>query len=137
MLARLLRDRRLPLDQGRFPDRRLAGRLLLAGFGGLLLLMLVAGIDALLVLRQVRSSDTQERDLYLRRATALDRVRTGIYQAALVTRAYLLATDAHEAAFQLDIWKQTHNRGALSIYSGSGAEAKELLAGLDAGRPLD
>jgi signal transduction histidine kinase len=69
--------------------------------------MLVAGIDALLVLRQVRSSDTQERDLYLRRATALDRVRTGIYQAALVTRAYLLATDAHEAAFQLEIWKQT------------------------------
>jgi signal transduction histidine kinase len=81
--------------------------LLVAGFGGLLLLMLVAGVDALLVLRQVRSSDTQERDLYLRRATALDRVRTGIYQAALVMRAYLLATDAREAAFQLEIWKQT------------------------------
>jgi signal transduction histidine kinase len=80
--------------------------LLLAGFGGLLLLMLVAGLDALFVLRQVRSSDTQERDLYLRRATALDRVRVGIYQAALVTRAYLLATDAREAAFQIELWKQ-------------------------------
>jgi signal transduction histidine kinase len=81
-------------------------RLLLAGFGGLLLLMLIAGIDALLVLREVRSSGIQERDLYLRRATALDRVRTGIYQSALVMRAYLLARDAREAAFQLEIWNQ-------------------------------
>jgi hypothetical protein len=97
----------LPPPHGGVPGRTLAGRLLVAGFGGLLLLMLVAGVDALLVLRQVRSSDTQERDLYLRRATALDRVRTGIYQAALVMRAYLLATDAREAAFQLEIWKQT------------------------------
>ncbi len=41
-------------------------RLLLAGFGGLLLLMLVAGVDALAVLRKVRTSDAQERNLYLR-----------------------------------------------------------------------
>ena len=64
---------------------------LLAGFGGLLLLMVVAGVSALLVLRQVRSSDTQERRLYLRRSTALDLVRTGIYQSAIIMRAYLLA----------------------------------------------
>jgi hypothetical protein len=36
-------------------------RLLLAGFGGLLVLMMVAGGDALLVLRQVRASDAQVR----------------------------------------------------------------------------
>ncbi len=41
-------------------------RLLLAGFGGLLVLMLVAGGDALLVLRQVRASDTRVRDVYVR-----------------------------------------------------------------------
>jgi tetratricopeptide (TPR) repeat protein len=70
------------------------------------------------------------------------------YHAGALARAYTtlavlqeksgdhaLARQSVEKA--LDIWKQTHNRGALSIYSGSGAEAKELLAGLDAGRPLD
>ena len=79
---------------------------LLAGFGGLLLLMVVAGVSALLVLRQVRSSDTQERRLYLRRSTALDLVRTGIYQSAIIMRAYLLAPDPEQAAFQLNLWKQ-------------------------------
>jgi signal transduction histidine kinase len=80
-------------------------RLLLAGFGGLLLLMLVAGIDALMVLRQVRSSDAQVRNLYMRRADALDHVRAGIYQSAISMRAYLLAEDAPAAAIQLAQWK--------------------------------
>ena len=67
--------------------------MLLAGFGGLLLLMLVAGGDALLVLRKVRNSDAQVRDVYLRRSRALDGVRSGIYQSAIVMRDYLLASD--------------------------------------------
>jgi len=84
---------------------RAGGRpLLLAGFGGLLLLMLVAGVDALVVLRQVRTRDAQERDLYLRRATALDKVRTGIYQSAIAMRAYLLASSTQDAAVQLTDW---------------------------------
>lgn len=81
-------------------------RLLLAGFGGLLLLMLIAGLDAVLVLRDVRAKDAQERDLYLQRATALDQVRTGIYQSAIAMRAYLLASDAREAGGQLEQWNQ-------------------------------
>ena len=80
-------------------------RLLLAGFGGLLLLMLVAGVDALMVLRQVRSKDSQERNLYLRRANALDRVRSGIYQSAIAMRAYLLADNTRDAAAQLAEWQ--------------------------------
>lgn len=84
---------------------KIGGRqLLLAGFGGLLLLMLVVGVDALMVLHQVRSSDAQERNLYLRRARSLDRVRTGIYQSAIAMRAYLLATDSQQAAAQLQQW---------------------------------
>ena len=79
-------------------------RLLLAGFGGLLLLMLVAGVDALMVLRQVRTKDAEERNLYLRRATALDRVRTGIYQSAIAMRAYLLAASTRDAATELEQW---------------------------------
>jgi signal transduction histidine kinase len=76
-------------------------RLLLAGFGGLLVLMLVAGGDALLVLRQVRASDTQVRDVYVRRSRALDQVRAGIYQSAIVMRDFLLASDPEVAAAQV------------------------------------
>ena len=90
-----------------FRSNHFAGRqLLLAGFGGLLLLMLVAGLDAVIVLRQVRFSDTQERNLYLRRDAALQRVRTGVYQSAIATRAYLLAEDQGQAAAPLAQWKQ-------------------------------
>lgn len=81
-------------------------RLLLVGFGGLLLLMLVAGVDALLVLRQVRATDAHERDVYLRRTTALDRVRAGIYQSAITMRAYLLAANARDAGTQLQQWNE-------------------------------
>lgn len=81
-------------------------RLLLAGFGGLLFLMLIAGLDAVLVLRDVRTKDAQERDLYLQRATVLDQVRTGIYKSAITMRAYLLASNAREAGSQLELWNE-------------------------------
>jgi len=79
-------------------------RLLLAGFGGLLALMLVAGADAVLVLRQVRSSDAQIRDSYLRRSRALSQVRSGIYQSAIVMRDYLLSEDHAVARAQVEKW---------------------------------
>ena len=79
-------------------------RFLLAGFGGLLLLMMVAGADALLVLRQVRASDAQVRDVYVRRSRALDQVRAGIYQSAIVMRDFLLASDPDIAAEQVKSW---------------------------------
>ncbi len=97
--------------------------LLLAGFGGLLVLMLLAGADALLVLRQVRSSDALERDLYLARSRALDRVRAGIYQSAIVIRDFLLAGDAETAAAQLQKWN--------SIRRGTEAALAECAATLD------
>src|SRR5258708_18036965 len=89
------------MSTGPFPGGR---RLLLAGFGGLLLLMLLAGADALLVLRQVRTSNTQVRDAYLRRDRSLDQIRTGIYQSAIVIRDYLLASNAADAREQAEKW---------------------------------
>src|SRR5579871_6227203 len=79
-------------------------RLLLAGFGGLLALMLAAGIDALLVLRKVRASDAQVRDMYFARTRALEKVRTGIYQSAIVMRDYLLSADPELAKAQVEKW---------------------------------
>jgi len=89
------------MSKGPFPGGR---RLLLAGFGGLLLLMLLAGADALLVLRQVRASNTQERDAYLRRNRSLEQIRTGIYQSAIVIRDYLLAANPSDAHEQAEKW---------------------------------
>jgi signal transduction histidine kinase len=87
-------------------SRPLAGgrRLLYAGFGGLLALMLAAGVDALLVLQSVRSSDAQIRDVYFQRSRALDQVRAGIYQSAIIMRDYLLASDRETAAAQVEKW---------------------------------
>jgi len=76
----------------------------LAGFGGLVLLILIAGGDALLVLRDVRSSDAQVRELYFRRSRALNEVRSGIYQSAIVMRDFLLAADPQVAAAQVEKW---------------------------------
>jgi signal transduction histidine kinase len=90
-----------------FKDGR---RLLLAGFGGLLLLMLVAGGDALLVLSKVRRSDAQVRDVYLRRSRALDEVRSGIYQSAIVVRDYLLASDPSVEEEAVAKWKAIRQR---------------------------
>src|ERR1700722_10166565 len=79
-------------------------RLLLAGFGGLLVLMLAAGVDALFALHEVRARDAQVRDVYFRRSRALDEVRAGIYQSAIVMRDYLLASDRQVAQAQVDRW---------------------------------
>jgi len=90
------------IDWSRMINYPVAGgrRLLLAGFGGLLILMLVAGADALLVLRKVRTSDAQVRNIYLHRTQALDGIRGGIYQTAIVMRDFLLAEDSAAASAQ-------------------------------------
>ena len=88
---------------------------LLAGFGSLLLLLLVAGGYALRILDQVRSSDLEERNSYLRRDHALDRVRTGIYQSAIIMRDYLLAsgnksTDEKIGSLQIERFAETRDQ---------------------------
>jgi signal transduction histidine kinase len=99
-------------------------RLLLAGFGGLLALMLAAGVDALLVLRKVRTSDAQVRDASLARSHALENVRTGIYQSAIVMRDYLLAHDPEIAKAQAET--QT------TIRTRTDAALEQSAAALDA-----
>ncbi len=95
-----------------FPGGR---RLLFAGFGGLLALMLAAGVDALLVLHKVRTSDAQVRDLYSARTQSLERVRNGIYQSAILMRDYLLATDPVVASAQVDRWRGVRERTDLAM----------------------
>jgi len=77
--------------------------------------MLVAGGYALTTLEQVRASDLQERDIHLRRDRALDQVRSGIYQSAIIMRDYLLASgdktsDNKTAALQIERFAETRDQ---------------------------
>jgi signal transduction histidine kinase len=101
-------------------------RLLLAGFGGLLALLLIAGTDALLVLREIRSSEAQARDAYLRRTQALERVRAGVYQSAILLRDYLLAGDELAAQEAVQRWSEARSQTERALVESEAAlEAPE------------
>jgi signal transduction histidine kinase len=69
----------------------------------------------------VRSSDAQVRDIYVRRSRALDQVRAGIYQSAIVMRDFLLASDPDVAAAQVASWKDIRVRTDNALRDGAGA----------------
>jgi signal transduction histidine kinase len=79
-------------------------RLLLAGFGGLLALMLAGGIDSLIRLHEVNRQEAGLREVYLQRALSLEKIRTGIYQSSILLRDYLLAGDPQSAQDLADQW---------------------------------
>lgn len=85
------------------------------------MLMMVAAGDALLVLRQVRASDAQVRDIYVRRSRALDQVRAGIYQSAIVMRDFLLASDPDIAAEQVTSWTGIREKTDIALADGAAA----------------
>ena len=92
-------------------SRKIGGRpLLLAGFGSLLLLMVLAGGYPLRTLEQVRRSDLAERDNYLQRDRALDRIQTGFYQSAIIMRDFLLALGEKSAAGQIERFTQSREQ---------------------------
>ena len=68
--------------------------MLLASFGGMLGLMLFAGVDSLRALRQVQSRNVQIRQTFLLRNRALEDIRSALYQSGTFTRDYLLEQDA-------------------------------------------
>jgi signal transduction histidine kinase len=70
---------------------------LLASFGGMLGLMLFAGIDSLRALRQVQTRNVQIRKTFLLRNRALEEIRSALYQSGTFTRDYLLERDAPRA----------------------------------------
>jgi signal transduction histidine kinase len=74
-----------------------AQMVLLASFGGMLGLMLFAGIDSLRALGQVQSRNVQIRQTFLLRNQALEEIRSSLYQSGTFTRDYLLEQDASRA----------------------------------------
>jgi len=70
---------------------------LIAGFGGLLLLMAFAGIDALQTLQQIESSNDTIREQFQLRTRVLERIRGDVYVSGTYVRDYLLEPESGKA----------------------------------------
>lgn len=66
---------------------------LLLGFGGLLLLLVLSGLDAVQVLSQMRVRNEQIRREFLERANRLNEIRADVYLSGTYVRDYLLEPD--------------------------------------------
>src|ERR1039457_345386 len=70
---------------------------LIAGFGGLLILSAFAGIDSLRALQQIQTSTDRIRDEFLLRTQVLERIRGDLYLSGTDVRDYLLEPQAGKA----------------------------------------
>jgi signal transduction histidine kinase len=70
---------------------------LILGFGGLLVIITLAGIDTLRVLRQIRTNDDQIRQEFLFRNHVLNNIRSDLYLSGTYVRDYLLEPDLERA----------------------------------------
>ncbi len=72
--------------------------ILIAGFGGLLVLMAFAGIDAMRLLREIqRRNDAIRRD-FLNRNRLLNQIRSDVYLSGTYVRDYILEPEPRNAA---------------------------------------
>ena len=85
-------------------NRRSSDRLLLStrfalgiGFGSLLAIMALAGLDGIRVLRQIRRNDDQIRRQFLSRNHALNDIRSELYLSGTYVRDYLLEPEPGRA----------------------------------------
>ena len=86
-----------------FPPRRNGARVvdsrlvLLAGFGGLLLLMAFSGFDGIQALQQIQTSNDAIREDFLLRTRVLERIRADVYVSGTYVRDYLLEPESGKA----------------------------------------
>ena len=91
---------------------------LVAGFGGLLLLVAFAGFDGLQALQQIQASDNNIREDFLLRTRVLERIRADVYVSGTYVRDYLLEPESGKAEghrYSLLRNPQRHGRGAAAI----------------------
>jgi signal transduction histidine kinase len=70
---------------------------LMAGFGGLLLLTALAGVDGIKALEDIERSNDRIRDDFQRRTQVLERIRTDLYRSGTDVRDYLLEPEPGKA----------------------------------------
>lgn len=93
---------------------------LAAGFGGLLIIVALAGVDALRVLRQIRSEDDRIRTQFLFRNHVLNDIRSKLYLSGTYVRDYLLDPEPDRAEAYRASLEQVRKEmdSALASYSG-------------------
>ncbi len=98
---------------------------LAVGFGGLLSIMALAGIDALRVLGHFRRSDEQIRQRYLAENHVLNDIRSDVYVSGTYVRDYLLEPEPQRAdAYRANLEQvQKHMQAALDSYGRQVAPA--------------
>ena len=99
---------------------------LAVGFGGLLSIMALAGIDALRVLDQFRRSDDQIRRRYLSENHVLNDIRSDVYVSGTYVRDYLLEPETTRAdAYRASLEEvRKHMESALDSYGRQVAPAE-------------
>src|SRR5262245_28410152 len=70
---------------------------LIAGFGGLLIISTLAGMDTLRVLRQIRANGDRIRQEFLFRNHVLNNIRSDLYLSGTFVRDYLLEPELENA----------------------------------------
>src|ERR1700733_1893246 len=70
---------------------------LIAGFGGLLVIIILAGIDTLRVLQQIRRNDDQIRQEFLFRNHVLNNFPPDVYLSGTYVRDFLLDPESDRA----------------------------------------
>jgi len=78
-------------------ERSTSRLILLAGFGGLLLLVGFAGWNGFQVLGQIRNSNDEIRREFVQRTRLLDRIRADVYISGTYVRDYLLEPESGKA----------------------------------------
>src|SRR5215831_13300630 len=71
--------------------------ILMAGFGGLLLLMAFAGIDGIQAFEHIQRSNDSIREDFLLRTRVLERIRADLYVSGTFVRDYLLEPESGKA----------------------------------------
>jgi hypothetical protein len=91
---------------------------LLAGFGGLLVLMAFAGFDAVSILRQIQTRNERIRNDFVDRNRTLEQIRSDLYLSGTYIRDYLLEPDARAAEGHRARMEKTHRKmdTALNTY---------------------
>ncbi len=94
--------------------------ILVAGFGGLLLLMGFAGIDSIQTLRQIQKSNDDIREDFLSRTRVLEQIRSDLYLSGTYVRDYLLEPESQKAESHRLSLVETRNEmdSALRKYQG-------------------
>jgi signal transduction histidine kinase len=91
---------------------------LLLGFGSILLLLVISGVDAIQVLGEMQRGNARIRSDYLERARKLDEIRSALYLSGTYIRDYLLEPDSENARRHQSSLKSTKARieGELAGY---------------------